>query len=78
MTSSNSIQSTRPTGRAFWKNYSSFLDFTRNYERTSGISVPSMTIHVNCHALFYGFKECYKKICRLLHCGKSKCLGHTE
>ena len=24
----------------FWKNYSSFVDFTRNYERTSGIFVP--------------------------------------
>ena len=37
MTSSNdSSQSTRPTG----KNYSSFLDFTRNYKRTSGIFVP--------------------------------------
>ena len=37
---SNSSQSTRPTGRVLGKNYSSFLDFTRNYERTSGIFVP--------------------------------------
>ena len=37
--SSNSSQSTRPV---FGKNYSSFLDFTRNYERTSGIFVPSI------------------------------------
>ena len=34
--SSNSSQSTRPTG----ENYSSFLDFTRNYQGTSGIFVP--------------------------------------
>ena len=26
--SSNSSQSTRPTGRVLWKNYSSFIDFT--------------------------------------------------
>ena len=38
--SSNSSQSTRPTGRVLGKNCSSFLDFTRNYERTSGIFVP--------------------------------------
>ena len=38
--SSNSFQSTRPTGRVLGKNYSSFLDFTSNYERTSGIFVP--------------------------------------
>ena len=37
---SNYSQSTHPTGRVFEKNYSSFLDFTRNYERTSGIFVP--------------------------------------
>ena len=43
MTSSNnSSQITRPTGRVFGKNYSSFLDFTCNYERTSGIFVPCM------------------------------------
>ena len=35
--SSNSSQSTRPI---FGKNYSTFLDFTGNYERTSGIFVP--------------------------------------
>ena len=29
--SSNSSQSTRPTGRVLGKNYSSFLDFTRNF-----------------------------------------------
>ena len=37
---SNSSQSTCPTGRVLGKNYSSFLDFTRNYERMSGIFVP--------------------------------------
>ena len=53
MTSSSySSRSTRPAGRVLWeellvlqdecfgKNYSSFLDFTCNYERTSGIFVP--------------------------------------
>ena len=40
---SNSSQSTRPLqDECFVKNYSSFLDFTRNYERTSGIFVPCM------------------------------------
>ena len=38
--SSNSSQSTRPVGRVLEKNYSSCLDFTCNYERTSGIFVP--------------------------------------
>ena len=38
--SSNSSQSTRPVGRVLGKKYSSFLDFTRNYEQTSGIFVP--------------------------------------
>ena len=38
--SSNSFQSTRPTGQVLGKNFSSFLDFTRNYERTGGIFVP--------------------------------------
>ena len=38
--SSDSSQSSRPTGRVLMKNYSSFLDFTRNYERASGIFVP--------------------------------------
>ena len=43
MTSSrNSFQRTHPSG----KNYLSFLDFTRNYERTNGIFVP-------CMAYFY-------------------------
>ena len=39
-TSSFSSQSTRPTGRVLGNYYSSFLDFTRNYERTSGMFVP--------------------------------------
>ena len=38
--SSNSSQSTRPTGRVLGKNYLSFLDLTRNYKWTSGIFVP--------------------------------------
>ena len=38
--SSNSSQSTRPTGRVLGKDYSSFPDFTHNYEWTSGILVP--------------------------------------
>ena len=33
--SSKSTQSTRPTGQKLGKNYSSFLDFTCDYERTS-------------------------------------------
>ena len=37
--SSYSSQSTHPTGQVLGKNYLSFLDFTRNYERTSGIFV---------------------------------------
>ena len=41
MTSSrNSSHGTPPTGRVLGKNYSSFLDFTRNYERTSGFLSP--------------------------------------
>ena len=32
-------------GECFGKNYSSFPDFTRNYEQTSGIYSPE--IHVN-------------------------------
>ena len=36
--SRNSSQSTCP--ECFWKNHFSFLDFTRNYGRTSGIFVP--------------------------------------
>ena len=36
----NSSQSTYPTDECFGKNYSSFLDFIRNYERMSGIFVP--------------------------------------
>ena len=40
MTSScNSSQSTHPTVRVLGMNYSSFLDFTCNYERMSGIFV---------------------------------------
>ena len=38
--SSYSSQSTRHTGRVLGKNYSPFLDFTRNHERTSEIFVP--------------------------------------
>ena len=38
--SSNSSQSTFPTGRVLGNNYSTFLDFTLNYEQTSGIFVP--------------------------------------
>ena len=44
--SSNSSQSTRPTWRVLGKNYLSFLDFTRNYERTSGIFVPWLQWHI--------------------------------
>ena len=33
--SSNSFQSTCPTGEVFGKNYLSFLDFTSNYEQKS-------------------------------------------
>ena len=42
--SSNSSQSTHPTGRVLGKNYLSFLDFTRNYERTSGILSPAISV----------------------------------
>ena len=38
--SSDSSQSTHPLGQVLGKNYSSFLDFARNYEPTSGIFVP--------------------------------------
>ena len=38
--SSNFFQSTHPVGQVLEKNYSSFLDLTRNHERTSGIFVP--------------------------------------
>ena len=37
--SSNSSQSTRPLGWVLWENYLSCLDFTCNYELTSGIFV---------------------------------------
>ena len=48
MTSSSySFQSTHPTGRVLGKNYSPFLDFTRNYVRTSGILSPDMHV-CNC------------------------------
>ena len=39
---SNSFQSTRPD-ECFRKNYSSFLDSTLNYERTSGIFIPCIS-----------------------------------
>ena len=38
--SSNSFQSIVLQDECFGKNYLSFLDFTRNYERASGIFVP--------------------------------------
>ena len=41
---SNSSQSTRPTRRVLWEEYSSFLDFTGNYKPTSGIFVPCFKI----------------------------------
>ena len=41
---SNSFQSTHPTLVLLGKNYSSFLYFTCNYKRTSGIFVPWLTI----------------------------------
>ena len=37
--SSNSSESIRPAGQVLGKNYSSFLDFTHNYERMTGIIV---------------------------------------
>ena len=37
---SNSFQSSCPIGRVLGKNYLSFLGFTRNYKRTSGIYAP--------------------------------------
>ena len=53
---SNPSQSTCPTGRVLGKNYSSFLDFTRNYERMSGIFVAckyllTLCMLVTCHRL---------------------------
>ena len=50
---SNSSQSTRPTGRVLGKNYSSFLDFTRN---SSGIFVPRQELHYK-----YLQDECFEK-----------------
>ena len=50
--SSNSSQSTRPVGQVLGKNYLSFLDFTCNYKRTSGICVPWHT----CHTIFKFFQ----------------------
>ena len=41
---SYSSQSTRPIGRVLGKNYSSFLDFRRNYERKNGIFVPCYSL----------------------------------
>ena len=56
--SSNSSQSTRPRvilpkalvlkDECSGKNYSSFLDFPRNYERTSGIFVPCLLVGPLC------------------------------
>ena len=37
---SNSLQSTRPTGRVLWEEFLVLVDFTRNYEPMSGIFVP--------------------------------------
>ena len=49
--SSSSFQSTHSVGlvqdECFGKNYSSFLDFTRNYEQMSGIFVPCCRLYVN-------------------------------
>ena len=38
---SNSSQSTRPIGRVLWEELLVPSDFTHNYERMSGIFVPS-------------------------------------
>ena len=59
--SSYSSESTRPTlpqvilpkalvlqNECFGKNYSSFLDFTRSYEPTSGIFVPCNVLDTHC------------------------------
>ena len=53
-TSSYSSQSTRPTGRVLGKNYSSFLDFTRNYEQMSEFFVPcpAFTSFVLCFCIY--------------------------
>ena len=44
MTSSNFSLRTRPTGQVLGKDYLSFLDFTLNYEGTSGIFVPCIWV----------------------------------
>ena len=47
--SRNSFQSTRPIGRVLWEELlTSFLDFTRNCEWTSGIFVPWNQLTVIC------------------------------
>ena len=46
---SSSSQSTRPAGRVgrvLGKNYSSFLNFTSNNQRTSGIFIPCNMYHI--------------------------------
>ena len=45
ISSSKSSQSTRPVGPVLGKNYSSFLDFTRNYEPTCGFFVPCKVLN---------------------------------
>ena len=63
---SNSSQSTCPSVRVLWEELLVLLDFTRNYERTSGIFVPyacvsesslgSLGSFVNTRFLEYGIK----------------------
>ena len=52
--SSNSSQSTRPTGQELWGELLVFLDFTCNYEQTSGIYVPMELHFIMSHELFAG------------------------
>ena len=56
---SNSPKALVLQDECFGKNYSSILDFTRNYERTSGIFVPCIM------ALLYRIVIC-KDICEML------------
>ena len=42
-----------PKDECFEKNYSSFLDFTRNYERMSGIYVPCQLAGLWCTFVVY-------------------------
>ena len=61
--SSNSSQSTCLTGQMLGKNYSSFLDFTRNYEQTSGIFVPCVTM-IKCLWIFFLYHPVFQSIFR--------------